>query len=192
MGGVQQNGSELKAKGFASKFCLVLDLTAEKWVWFVMPKILMQKLGSLNYNWEYFPQQGLFAWGFGDTVVSEGLSIFWSWVVSFLVICRNRRSVALLEEGGWVFGCGCAGLCGLGSSARLQSSYCIDQTCIHQDFNKTEKLLKLPCAFQQEKDFSGGDTGEMCWELLGSWGNLIFPRIVLFSAEITEISKGSW
>lgn len=29
VGGVRQNGSDLKAKGFASKFCLV-DLTAEK------------------------------------------------------------------------------------------------------------------------------------------------------------------
>lgn len=29
VGGVEKSGSELKAKGFASKFCLV-DLTAEK------------------------------------------------------------------------------------------------------------------------------------------------------------------
>lgn len=33
---------------------------------------------QLHYIWEYFPQQELFAWDFGDTVVSESLSIFWS------------------------------------------------------------------------------------------------------------------
>lgn len=79
---------------------------------------------QFNYIWEYFPQQGLFAWGFGDTVVSEGWSIFWSWAVSFLVICGNKYS------------------------ASLHSSYFINQICIYQDFNKTEKFLKLPFAFQ--------------------------------------------
>lgn len=76
-----------------------------------------------------------------------------------------------------MFGCGPAGLsvtgC-LGSSASLHSSYCINQTCIYPNFNKTEKFLKLPGPFQQEKGLSVSDRrwDVMCAENLWALGEI--------------------
>lgn len=124
----------------------------------------MQKLDSEHHlitSENIFPSKDYLHGVLG--ILFEGLSIFWSWVVSFLAICRNRRSAALLEEGGWVLFVAML----VWESQAAWTALPVEATAsIKPASTKISTKQKSPWRSQQGNFLSGGDMrwGEMCAE----------------------------